>query len=408
MKRKKILIFSTVSPVPVNRGDRIRIFQTVVSLSNFADVRIVFLDREWESQEYDFSLLPGVEVFSLKVFKYEMYAEIIKSIIRFRSYAIYKLVSKRVREFVLEQIRDFQPDIFWGIQVDTYPIIQDLQSLNIIKVIDMMDSMSLHYAAAREEQNPSLKMLVTSNSQINLDKAERDCICQSDRLIISSYDNVRHLKNKYSNLPDNIDIVHVHVDPILLDRAWKFDRDRANNLLFVGHLAYPPNELAVSYVIEKVLPKLQGKLSVNFTICGGGYQKLAQKYHNHPNVTFKGFVKDLVAEYLNASIMISPVPFASGIQNKVVEAMAIGLPSIISSKSAIANGVIDQKHVISCDSPESFADAVIELITNQDLANSLSTESRMLVIERHTQNVQIERLRDIVSKLSVSSDNFMN
>jgi polysaccharide biosynthesis protein PslH len=402
MKRKKILMFSTVSPVPVNRGDRIRIFQTASNLSSFADVRIVFLDRAWENQEYDFSPLPGVEVVSLKVYKHELYTEIIKSILQLKPYAIYKLVSKRVRNFVLAQIEDFKPDIFWGVQVDTYPMLQYLQSLNIVKTIDMMDSMSLHYAAARAEPNPSLKMLVTSNTQINLDKAERDCICESDCLIISSYDNLRHLNHQHHNLPENIEVVHVHVEPSLLDQSWTFDQDRPNNLLFVGYLAYPPNELAVSYVIEKILPKLQGKLPINFIVCGGGHQQLAQKYQNYPNVTFKGFVKDLTPEYLNASVMISPAPFASGIQNKLVEAMAIGLPSIISGKTAIANGVIDRQHVISCDTPEHFADAVVDLMTNEELANHLSTESRMLVVKEHTQSVQVEKLREIVSKLSPS------
>ncbi len=402
MTRKKILMLSTVAPFPLNRGDRVRLFQVASNLSSFADVRLVCLDREWESQEYDFSLLPNVEVVSLKVFKREMYAEIFKSMLRLKPYAVYKLVSKRVREFVLAQIRDFDPDIFWGFQSDTYPMIEELQSSKIVKVIDMVDSLSLHYAASRAESKPSLKMLVTSNSQINLDKTERDCICHSDCVVISSYDNVRHLNNKYHNLPNNIEVVHAQVDSTLLERAWKFDRDRPNNLLFVGFLGYPPNELAVAYAIDNILPKLQAKLPVNFIICGTGQQKLAQKYQNHPNVTFKGFVKDLNAEYLNASAMISPVPFASGIQTKLVEAMAVGLPSIISSKTAVANSVIDRKHVICCDSPESFADAIIDLMTNEDLANHLSAEARMLVVKEFTQAVQVEKLRDIVAKLSVT------
>lgn len=400
MNRKRILLFSTVAPVPVNRGDRIRIFQTAKNLSSFADVRLLFLDRAWENTDYDFSSLPGVEIVSLKVFKHEMYTEIIKSILLLKPYAIYKLVSQKVKKFVLEQIAEFKPDIFWSIQVDTYPLLAELEKLSVVKVVDMMDSMSLHYAAARAEPNPSLKMWVTSHTQINLDKAEKDCIHKSDRLIISSHDNLNHLNKKYHNLSDNLDVVHVHVDPNLLEQVWKFDHARGNNLLFVGYLAYPPNELAVSYVIEKVLPKLKDRLDINFIVCGGGEKQLAQKYQNHPNVTFKGFVQDLSAEYLNASAMISPAPFASGIQNKLVEAMAVGLPSIISNKTAVANGVIDRQHVLSCDSAESFADAVVDLISNRELANILSSESRMLVAKEHTADVQVEKLREIVAKAS--------
>jgi polysaccharide biosynthesis protein PslH len=402
MNKKKILIFSTISPVPVNRGDRIRLFQTVKNLSTFADVRLLFLDRAWESCEQDFSLLPGVEVVALKVFKHEMLTQIAKSICRLQPYAVYKLIDKRVRAFVRTQVADFKPDIFWSHQIDTYPLFEDFETSNVVKVMDLVDSISLHYDAARAELNPSLKMRVTSNSQINLDKAERDCITESDCLIVSSHANLKYLNEKYRDLPENIDVVHVHVDPTLLDRSWKFDLDRENNLLFVGYLAYPPNELAVAYVIEEVLPKLQGKLPVNFIICGGGEQQLAQKYQHLPNVTFKGYVKDLSAEYLNASAMISPAPFASGIQNKLVEAMAIGLPSIISAKTAPANGVIDKKHVITCDSAQNFADAVIDLMTNQDLAATLSSGARMFVIKEHTSSVQIEKLKEIVSKVSAN------
>ena len=402
MNKKKILIFSTISPIPVNRGDRIRLFQTAKNLSTFADVRLLFLDRAWESCEQEFGLLPGVEVVSLKIFKHEMLTQIAKSILRFQPYAVYKLINKRVREFVKAQVADFKPDIFWSHQIDAYPLFPDLEASNIIKVMDLVDSISLHYAAARAESNPSLKMRVTSNSQINLDRAERDCITESDRLIISSHANLKYLHEKYNNLPNHIDVVHVHVDPTLLDRSWTFDLDRENNLLFVGYLAYPPNELAVSYVIEEVLPKLQGKLPVNFIVCGGGEKQLAQKYQHLSNVTFKGYVKDLSAEYLNASVMISPAPFASGIQNKLVEAMAIGLPSIISTKTALANGVVNQQHVITCDSAQNFADAVIDLMTNQDLATTLSSGARMFVIKEHTPSVQIEKLKEIVLKVSAN------
>jgi polysaccharide biosynthesis protein PslH len=406
MNRKKILIFSTISPVPVNRGDRIRLFQTAKNLSTFADVRVLFLDRAWESCEYDYSLLPGVEIVSLKVAKHEMLTQVAKSILQLRPYAVYKLITNRVRSFIRAQIEEFKPDIFWCHQIDTYPLFADIEAANLTKVMDMVDSISLHYEAARAELEPSFKMRVTSNSQINLDKAELDCIRKSDRLIISSDANLDYLHHKYPTLPDHIEMIHVHVDPSLLEQSWQFmaantpTAERQNNLLFVGYLAYPPNELAVTYAIEEVLPKLQGILPVNLIVCGGGEKQLAQKYQHLPNVTFKGYVKDLSAEYLNASAMISPAPFASGIQNKLVEAMAIGLPSIISTKTVAANGVIDGQHVIACESAKDFARAVIDLMTNQSLSERLSTNARMLVMKEHTPNVQIEKLKDIVAKVS--------
>ncbi len=409
MNKKKILIFSTVSPVPVNRGDRIRLFQTAKNLSTFADVRVLFLDRAWESCEYDYSLLPGVEIVALKVAKHEMLTQIAKSIFQLKPYAVYKLVTNRVKAFVRAQIDDFKPDIFWCHQIDAYPLFSELEAANLTKVMDLVDSISLHYEATRAELKPSFKMRVTSNSQINLDKTELHCIEQSDRLIISSDANLDYLQRKYHTLPDNINIIHVHVDPSLLDRSWQFinpahpaDKERQNNLLFVGYLAYPPNELAVIYAIEEVLPKLQGILPVNLIVCGGGEKQLAQKYQHLPNVTFKGYVKDLSAEYLNASAMISPAPFASGIQNKLVEAMAIGLPSIISTKTAAANGVVDGKHVIACESAKDFARAVIDLMTNQELAERLSATARILVLKEHTPSVQIEKLKEIVAQVSAN------
>jgi glycosyltransferase involved in cell wall biosynthesis len=383
MNKKKILIFSTVSPVPVNRGDRIRLFQTAKNLSTFADVRIIFLDRTWESCEYDYSLLPGVEIVSLKVAKHEMLTQIAKSILQLKPYAVYKLITKRVKAFVRAQIDDFKPDIFWCHQIDAYPLFPDLEAANLTKVMDLVDSISLHYEATRAELKPSLKMRVTSNSQINLDKAELDCIGKSDRLIISSDANLDYLHHKYHALPDHIEIVHVHVDPTLLDRSWQFMD-------------------AVTYAIEEVLPKLQGILPVNLIVCGGGEKLLAQKYQHLPNVTFKGYVKDLSVEYLNASAMISPAPFASGIQNKLVEAMAIGLPSIISTKTAAANRVIDGQHVIACESAKDFARAAIDLMTNQELAERLSAAARMLVVKEHTPSVQIEKLKEVVAKVSAN------
>jgi polysaccharide biosynthesis protein PslH len=404
MSKPKILVFSTGSPLPIDQGDRIRLYQTVSQLSKIADVRLLYVDRAWESNDVDFSRdLPNVELVPIKVSKQEVLWETVKSVSKLQPYIIYRFITDRFKLAFQEQLEIYEPDLVWGVQIHTYPLLKYVKKAK--KVIDIVDSISSFYDLADNQHKVSLKQRIISSFQFNLAEYEKKSIQESDRFIICSAPNLQHLTALHGEIP-NVSIVYTYVNDEILsqDRPWIFEEERSCRLLFVGHLKYPPNDLAVRYIAHEILPLIRNKaaqqnLKIECIICGKDGEQLQADLKDVPNLTFKGFVKDLTQEYRNASVLVSPVPFATGVQNKVIEAMALGLPVVMSTQTALANEMRLGIDVIACDRPEEFADAIIKVSTDRDLAGQFAQAGSNLVRDRHTSAAQLAGFQQIVEQL---------
>jgi polysaccharide biosynthesis protein PslH len=403
MNKPKILVFSTLSPLPLDRGDRIRLYQTLERLSQVAHVRLLYVDRQWESIVNDFSKeLPNVEFCFVKITKPEVLWETLKAIVSLRPYVVYRFITDRVRRAFQEQLETYQPDLVWGMSLHVYPLLEYVKTAK--KVVDIIDSVSLFYDLAQQYQKITLSQKIVQKLQFNLTKYEHKTIQASDRFIVSSSPNVQHFKSLYGEIP-NISIVYVRAGAEFLaqDKTWEFDDLTPPRLLFVGHLKYVPNNLAVRYIAEEIIPALKDKLeSFEFIICGKGHELLQAEFKDVPNLTFTGFVEDLSAEYRNASVLISPVPYASGIQTKVIEAMALGLPVVIFSQTAAANEMEQGIEVLACDTPVEFAEAIVNISRDRVLAEQLSHAGSKLVQSRHTTESQLNSFKQIVADILAS------
>jgi polysaccharide biosynthesis protein PslH len=400
MHKPKILVFCTVSPLPVDRGDRIRLYQTIEQLSQIAHVRLLYVDRQWESIVNDFSQeLPNVEFCPVEVTKLEVLWETIKGLLMLRPSVAYRFITNGVKRAFQQQLETYQPDLVWGIQIHCYPLLKYVKTAT--KVVDIMDSITLFYELADRYQKETFIQQLMRGLQVNLVKYERKIIQESDIFLTCSAPNAQHLKSLHGNIRD-IPIVYNRVGDEFLaqDREWKFDDLTPPRLLFVGHLRYVPNNLAVRYIAEEILPALKDKLDkFEFIICGKGHEQLQEEFKDIPNLVFKGFVEDLSAEYLNASVLISPVPYASGVQNKVIEAMALGLPVVIFSQTAVANEMEHGVEVLSCDTPGEFAEAIVNISRDRVLAEQLSHAGSKLVRSRHTAESQLNSFKQILANL---------
>jgi polysaccharide biosynthesis protein PslH len=400
MDKPKILVFCTVSPLPVDRGDRIRLYQTIEQLSQIAHVRLLYVDRQWESIVNNFNKeFPTVEFYPVKVTKLEVLWESLKAVFTLRPAVAYRFITNRVKQAFQEQLEAYQPDLVWGIQMHCYPLLQYVKTAK--KVVDIMDSVTLFYDLADRYQKATVTPQVLRGlQQINLVKYEKKIIQESDVFLACSDPNVQHLKSLHGDT--DISIVYNRVGDEFLDRdeMWKFDDSTPPRLLFVGHLRYVPNNLAVRYIAEEILPALKDKLELfEFIICGKGHEQLQEEFKDVPNLVFKGFVEDLSAEYRNASVLISPVPYASGVQNKVIEAMALGLPVVIFSQTAVANEMEHGVEVLACDTPAEFAEAIVNISQDRVLAAQLSHAGSKLVKNRHTPGSQLNSFKQIVADI---------
>jgi hypothetical protein len=157
-------------------------------------------------------------------------------------------------------------------------------------------------------------------------------------------------------------------------------RPVAGRVLLVGNLTYAPNIDAVDWYLRDVHPTVAAAVpAAHVRLIGRGGQQWAE----HEGVQVAGLVKDLAPEYAAAATVMAPVRMGSGTRIKVLEAWAHARPLVATTAAVEGLRLQPGVHALLADSPREFADAVIQALTDADLAASLAAAGRAHVAQHY-------------------------
>jgi sugar transferase (PEP-CTERM/EpsH1 system associated) len=157
-----------------------------------------------------------------------------------------------------------------------------------------------------------------------------------------------------------------------------------NGLVFTGSMDWMPNEDAVGWFAETVLPLITATAPEATLQVVGRNPSLAVRSlgERHPRVRVTGTVPD-VRPYLEAaSVFVVPLRVGGGTRLKIFEAMAMGKAIVTTSVGAEGLPVRHAEHLLIADSPPAFADAVIRLLRDPEYAATLGARAAELVRSR--------------------------
>lgn len=146
-----------------------------------------------------------------------------------------------------------------------------------------------------------------------------------------------------------------------------------SNLIFMGAMWRPENIDAILYFQRSVLKLIRKVIpAVSLTIVGGSPSEEVRRLALDPGIKVTGYVEDLLPYYLKSDVSIAPMRIAGGVQCKILDAMAAGLPVVTSSAGNEGIGARANEEVMVADNPEEFADRIIELLQNGHLRKIIS------------------------------------
>jgi polysaccharide biosynthesis protein PslH len=163
-------------------------------------------------------------------------------------------------------------------------------------------------------------------------------------------------------------------------------RPTPGSVVFTGVMDYAPNEDAARILVEEVLPRVKSKRPKAELVLAGRDPSAALTAlgATTPSVTVTGFVEDLRPWLAGGEVYAAPIRAASGLQNKILEAMAMEVPvvttPIVAAGLRVEGG--DEPPVVAVDGPEATASAILELLADSRRRESLSRAGRRYV-ERH-------------------------
>jgi sugar transferase (PEP-CTERM/EpsH1 system associated) len=175
-------------------------------------------------------------------------------------------------------------------------------------------------------------------------------------------------------------------------------QDEAGPLLvFTGQMDYRPNVEAVSDFANKVLPLVvQSRPEARFAIVGRNPSAAVRRLAERPNVTVTGMVPDVRSWLAAADVVVAPLEIARGIQNKVLEAMAMARPVVASAAAYEGINAVPGRDLVVTDRPEAQAWHILDLLANPKQAREIGAAARRRMETRYRWDAQLAPLASML------------
>lgn len=171
--------------------------------------------------------------------------------------------------------------------------------------------------------------------------------------------------------------------------------DRAT-LVFSGKMSYHANVTAVMHFVHEVLPRLrESHPDVRLKIVGANPPPAIKALAVNPAITVTGYVPDMRDALGAATIAICPVTVKVGLQNKVLEAMAMGIPVVATRLGADGLQATRGRDLLVADDPADFATHVTRLLADEGLRAAVGAAGRRYVEQNHRWASAAQRLENV-------------
>jgi sugar transferase (PEP-CTERM/EpsH1 system associated) len=168
-------------------------------------------------------------------------------------------------------------------------------------------------------------------------------------------------------------------------------------ITFVGDMSYFPNQEAVGYFARQVLPLIRESMAaVRFLIVGRNPGRKVRELERIPGVRVTGFVPDVRPYLAQTHVVVAPFSIAAGIQNKILEAMAFGLPVVASSRAVQGLSREAADTVAVADTPAEMAARTLDFLRNPELARVKGRDGQRQVCEQYVWSRALDDLLNLI------------
>jgi glycosyltransferase involved in cell wall biosynthesis len=220
-----------------------------------------------------------------------------------------------------------------------------------------------------------------------------------ERVIVTSQRDKEQLQQLAPHL--QIDVISNGVDTEYFRPSEQLG-DTAN-VVFSGKMSYYANESAAALLCNKIMPMIRTRYpEATFTIVGSSPSKRLRRYAANGEIDVTGYVPDIRVSLQRARVAVCPVSVGAGVQNKVLEAMAMGKPVVATSKACQALSVRNGEDLLISDEPKAFAEAVVRVLRDDKLALKLGQNGRRYVENNHNWDENARMLEGVYGKAIAS------
>jgi len=173
---------------------------------------------------------------------------------------------------------------------------------------------------------------------------------------------------------------------------------RTGSIVFTGVMDYFPNIDAVLWFCDEILPAVQAQIpGATLTICGNRPTAAVRRLAKRRGVIVTGWVPDTRPYLDSAEVFVAPLRLARGVQNKLLEALAMGLPCVASKAAWNGTVVPEGAGILVTDNGKEFAVQVVRLLQDHALRTEMAGKARAIVETKYRWDRQMAALDRVIT-----------
>jgi polysaccharide biosynthesis protein PslH len=371
----KILIVTLRVPYPPYRGDKLKIFNIAKILARTNSVTLLTLYENKKSLEYSKELKKyGIEVHTVSMSNIASLFKMVLAVFSRLPFQVAYYRSSKMMKKIEQLLALDEYDVAYFHLIRSAQYYDAIKNTEGLKVLDFTDAVSLYLSRFAEVSKNPLKKIAL---KIELHRIiNYEPIAQKfDTLFICSerdkdYLDERNLHPNIQFLLNGFDSEQFRTDEIPYEK---------NRVIFTGNMPYFPNRDAALYFCKEIFPLVRENYPTSkFYIVGQKPPKEVRRLES-TNIVVTGFVENIKKEYLSSAVNVVPIRFGAGTLNKVIEALALGIPTVATSMSIAGLPKELKKYILIADNPESFAEKIIYVFEHDTVRNDLMKEAQRVV-----------------------------
>ena len=385
----KIFVLLSRVPYPIEKGDKLRAFNQLRCLSESHEVILCALSDSPVHPEA-LKVLNSFcsEVHIIPIGKSGMIWNLLKAFFNGNPLQVGYFYRCHAREKINQLIAESKPDHIYCqlIRVSEY-----VKNSTLPKTLDYQDIFSMGAKRRAETSSPLMRLFFLMEYR-RLIRYEHDIFARfNSKTIISKPDRdlLPHpSRNEVVIIPNGVD--HNYFSPVQGEKKY--------DVVFTGNMGYPPNIDAARFIAEEIFPLVLKQFPAAKLLLAGATPHTRVLALKSKHITVSGWMPDIRESYASSRIFIAPMRIGTGLQNKLLEAMAMEIPCITSILANQALCAEENKEILIGSTAREYADHIIQLLQDEKYALSLARNGHVFVKKVFSWENSVTELETLFNK----------